>query len=60
MTVDEWRALGETKHQEWSGGVLYVNPPSRWHVLAAKVLGRLLDDACPLVVWVDPGAPGRP
>lgn len=46
MSYEEWQALGETKHQEWSEGVLYVNPPSRWHVLVAKHLARLLDDAC--------------
>lgn len=57
MSYEEWRASGETKHQEWSEGVLYVNPPSRWHVLAAKSLARLLDDACPegLTVYPDWG-----
>jgi Uma2 family endonuclease len=47
MSAAEWESLGETKHHEWSEGVLYVNPPSRRHVLAAKALGRRLDDACP-------------
>lgn len=47
MSWEEWQALGETKHHEWSEGVLYVNPPNRWHVLAAKQLSRRLDDACP-------------
>lgn len=47
MSYEEWHALGETKHHEWSEGVLYVNPPSRWHVLVVKHLGRRLDDACP-------------
>ena len=57
MSYEEWRSLGETKHQEWSEGVLYVNPPSRWHVLVAKHLGRHLDDACPpgLTVYPDWG-----
>lgn len=57
MSREEWRARGETKHEEWSEGVLYVNPPSRWHVLAAKNLGRSLDDACPpgLTVYPDWG-----
>lgn len=57
MSYEEWRALGETKHQEWSEGVLYVNPPSRWHVLVSKHLARRLDDACPagLVVYPDWG-----
>jgi Uma2 family endonuclease len=47
MSYEEWLGLGETKHHEWSEGVLYVNPPSRWHVLVAKHLSRCLDDACP-------------
>lgn len=47
MTWEEWQALGETKHYEWSEGVLYVNPPNRWHVLVAKRLTRLLDDVAP-------------
>lgn len=47
MTWDEWQALGETKHHEWSEGVLYVNPPNSWHVLATMTLARRLDDACP-------------
>jgi Uma2 family endonuclease len=46
MSYEEWQALGETKHQEWSEGVLYVDPPSRWHVLVAKHLARRLDGAC--------------
>jgi Uma2 family endonuclease len=54
MSYEEWQALGETKHREWSEGVLYVNPPSRWHVLAAKHLARALDDACPAGVTVYP------
>lgn len=57
MSYEEWQRLGETKHHEWSEGVLYVNPPSRWHVLAVKHLARRLDDACPagLVVYPDWG-----
>jgi Uma2 family endonuclease len=57
MSYAEWQALGETKHQEWSEGVLYVNPPDRWHVLVAKHLARQLDDACPpgLTVYPDWG-----
>lgn len=47
MSYEEWQQLGETKHREWSEGVLYVNPPSRWHVLVSKHLARKLDDACP-------------
>lgn len=47
MTWEEWQALGETKHHEWSEGVLYVNPPNRWHVLVNKRLTRLLDDVAP-------------
>ena len=54
MSYEEWQALGETKHQEWSEGVLYVNPPSRWHVLVAKHLARRLDDACPAGLTVYP------
>lgn len=38
MSYEEWRALGEAKHHEWSEGVLYVNPPSRWHVVVATEL----------------------
>jgi Uma2 family endonuclease len=57
MSYEEWQALGETKHQEWSEGVLYVNPPSRGHVLVAKHLARRLDDVCPpgLTVYPDWG-----
>jgi Uma2 family endonuclease len=57
LSYEEWRSLGETKHQEWSEGVLYVNPPSRWHVLVSKHLARVLDDACPdgLTVYPDWG-----
>lgn len=54
MSYEEWQALGETKHQEWSEGVLYVNPPSRWHVLVSKHLARRLDDACPVGMTVYP------
>lgn len=57
MSYAEWQALGETKHQEWSEGVLYVNPPSRWDVLVAKHLARRLDQVCPpgLTVYPDWG-----
>jgi Uma2 family endonuclease len=57
MSYEEWQALGETKHQEWSEGILYVNPPSRWHVLVSKHLARRLDDVCPegLTVYPDWG-----
>ncbi len=54
MSSTEWESLGETKHHEWSEGVLYVNRPSRRHVLAAKALGRRLDDACPAGFTVYP------
>lgn len=54
MSYEEWQDLGETKHQEWSEGVLYVNPPSRWHVLVSKQLARRLDDACPAGLTVYP------
>ncbi|MGQ0844836.1 MAG: Uma2 family endonuclease [Sporichthyaceae bacterium] len=47
MTWEEWQALGETRHFEWSEGVLYVNPPNRWHVIVGKKLSRLLDDVAP-------------
>jgi Uma2 family endonuclease len=54
MSYEEWLTHGETKHHEWSEGVLYVNPPSRWHVLVAKHLARDLDDACPAGLTVYP------
>lgn len=54
MSHEEWQALGETKHQEWSEGVLYVNPPSRWHVVVATELLMLLRDAIPVGMRVYP------
>jgi len=47
LSWEEWQALGETKHHEWSEGVLYVNPPNRWHVLATTALTRMLDEHAP-------------
>jgi Uma2 family endonuclease len=47
MSWTEWQALGETRHHEWSEGVLYVNPPNKWHVFVSKALTRRLDEVCP-------------
>ena len=47
MSREEWEALGEARHHEWSEGVLYVNPPNRWHVLVVTMLARRLDDVAP-------------
>jgi len=47
MSYDAYLALGETKHHEYYDGLLFVNPPSRRHVLIARRLTRLLEDACP-------------
>lgn len=47
MSYEEYAALGETKYTEFDDGLVIVNPPTRRHVLAAKALTRLLDDACP-------------
>jgi Uma2 family endonuclease len=47
MSFDDFVALGETKHHEWYDGMCIVNPPTRRHAVAGKILGRLLDDHCP-------------
>lgn len=47
MSYEEWLTLGEAKHHEWSEGVLYVNPPSRWHVVVATELLMMIHDVLP-------------
>jgi Uma2 family endonuclease len=47
MPYEAFLALGETKHDEYYDGMHVVNPPSGRHVLATKLLGRLLDEHCP-------------
>lgn len=47
MAYDEYLARGETMHHEYYDGVLTLNPPSKRHVVIARRLTRLLEDAAP-------------
>jgi Uma2 family endonuclease len=47
MSYDVYLGLGETKHHEYYDGLLYVNLPSRRHVVVARRLTRVLEDSCP-------------
>lgn len=47
MTFDEYMAHGETHHDEYYDGLVFVNPPTEHHVRVARRLTRLLEDACP-------------
>jgi Uma2 family endonuclease len=46
MTFDEYMALGETHHDEYYDGLVFVNPPTGHHVRVARRLTRVLEDAC--------------
>jgi Uma2 family endonuclease len=47
MTFEEYMAHGETHHDEYYDGLVFVNPPTEHHVRVARRLTRLLEDACP-------------
>lgn len=54
MPYGEYLALGETMHYEYYDGELHMNPPSRRHVVIARRLTRLLEDAAPATCEVLP------
>ena len=47
MTYEEYQALGETRHDEYYDGLVFMNPPTGHHVRVARRLTRILEDACP-------------
>lgn len=54
MPYGEYLAMGETMHYEYYDGELHMNPPSRRHVVIARRLTRLLEDAAPATCEVLP------
>jgi Uma2 family endonuclease len=47
MSYADYRALGETKHHEYSDGLCVVNPPTRKHSRAVARLVDLIRPHCP-------------
>jgi len=47
MRLDDFLALGETKHAEYYDGVCVMNPPTRQHERTVAVLRAEIEAACP-------------
>ena len=54
MTFDEYMAHGETHHDEYYDGLVFVNPPTEHHARVARRVTRLFEDACPAGYEVAP------